>query len=112
MAETPSERYPIELSDEMKAAVEEVVKPFRTIGMIIADQIIELGIEPHIACQIAVSALITTAARTGVVSAKGFEQREPRRDWWIEATTQDFDEALKWFEDSLGKANAEEESDR
>ena len=99
MTEPPA----IPMSDEMRAAVNETLRKHFSIGISIADDFLALGFEQHIAFNLAINALITSAARIGVLSARDIEGREPRRDWWLYHANKHFDEALEWFADAEAK---------
>ena len=60
----------------------------------LAEQLQAIGIDVAYAVQIEINTLFSWAARAAMVGAFVIEKREPRRDLWIQATTQDYDEAL------------------
>lgn len=92
------DRPPVTIPDDLKPAVEAIVGRYRgAICAPIADELIELGIEPHVAANIAVHTAMTEASRIAFLSAHAFEKREPRRDWWLSAAAEHFDTTVQWY---------------
>ncbi|MFC3074660.1 hypothetical protein [Shinella pollutisoli] len=63
----------------------------------LAEQLEAIGVQKVLACQVEIGAFMTCAARVGMLSACSLEGRSPKREWWIEATAEDFDRAVDWF---------------
>jgi hypothetical protein len=95
---------PIDIADDMKANVDAICDKYRYAAMMIAEELLDTGLPEHICTNIAVFNVINQAARLAVMSAHAFEKREPRRDWWAASTLAHFDDAVRWFAETLGKA--------
>lgn len=102
-----TERPPRVIPDHLKAEVDVILGPYRGISLVIADQLIEAGLDTMVAGNVVVGTMLTEATRTGALLAHAFEKREPRRDWWLISAAEHFDEAVKWYAEMMAKAAEE-----
>lgn len=63
----------------------------------LAEQLEAIGVPKVLACQVEIGAFMTCAARVGVLTACSVEGRAPKREFWVEATAEDFDRAIDWY---------------
>lgn len=87
----------IDIPPELKGKVDEILDKYRMLAaMHMADELLEAGLELHIAMHLCVGQLRVSAARMAMLGC-GVEKREPRRDLWLQRAAEDFDQAKEWF---------------
>lgn len=98
----------IEIPEELKEKVDEIRGKYRLMAAEqMADELLDAGLELHLAMHVCVFDLRVSAARMAMLGC-GVEKREPRRDLWVQRAAEDFDEAKEWFAELMAKGATEE----
>lgn len=85
------------LPPDLQETVDEIRDRYRLpLALQMSEELMDAGVEPHIAMHIAAQELRLAAARL-VVMACAIEKREPRRELWMKRAGEDFDQACAWM---------------
>lgn len=88
-----------EVHDDLKPRVQQVMALYTgNLASPVFGDLIDLGVDPDVAANMAIHLLVTEAARFAILSCHAFANRAPRRDFWIASTTEAFDDAVEWYE--------------
>lgn len=86
-----------DVPEELRQKVDAIRDKYRMMAAThMADELLEAGLELHLAMHVCVADLRVSAARMAMLAC-GVEKREPRRDLWLQRGAEDFDEAKEWF---------------
>lgn len=92
----------------LRGRVEEIRNKYRlALAMQMAEEMVDAGLDTHLAMHIAVLELRVSAARMAMLACE-LEKRAPRRDLWLRRAEEDFDEAADWFAQLKAKGDGDD----
>lgn len=99
----------IDIPEHLKPAVAAIVERWQrqTIEPVV-DELTAAGLDSSTAWMVAIRALRTDAARFAMTAVRCFTDRQPRLDFWLAAATDDFNDAVAWFEKVTAEIDAED----
>ncbi|MEY9098857.1 hypothetical protein ABIA24_001766 [Sinorhizobium fredii] len=93
----PSETF--DLPPVVRALADAITQKYRlSLALQMTEELVDAGVPMPIAFHITVGELCTAAARVAM-TACAIEEREPRRDLWIQRSGEVFDDAKHLFAD-------------
>lgn len=114
MAQTPDldgERR-LDIPEHLKPAVDEIIARWQrpTIEPIVVE-LTAAGLDTLTAWMVAIRALRTDSARFAMTAVRCFTDRQPRLDFWLAAATDDFHDAVAWFDKITAELDDETDDD-